>query len=305
MAVDMADQHHSSSSTLPFCNVMTPVTLFPAEQQDLESTSLTVLYSNVHSLRQAYGELCKICSDLHLTMICLTEIHLFEDVTDSFCPAGYVVAAHSDRSQHGGGVIIMVQENIFFDEIDTTAVSIPELSEVVAIKYCEFLIVCCYRQPSTNNSTLFSQLDMLLDSNNLLFPVICGDFNAHETSWLNSSHTSTAGTAALDFCESRGLHQLVQFSTRQDAILDLILSKQIGSTSRLPNLNTSDHVAILLSLATASHHPVITPPSHRVFHWSNAPWKNSHNTFILSNGIFKDLLTILLLSLLTLSIYLP
>ena len=114
---------------------------------------------------------------------------------------------------------------------------------------------------------------MLLDSNNLLSPVICGDFNVHETSWLNSSHTSTAGTAALDFCESRGLHQLVQFSTRQDAVLDLILSEQMGSTSRLPNLNTSDHVVILLSLATPSHHPVITPPFRCVFHWSNAPWK--------------------------------
>ena len=180
------------------------------------------------------------------------------------------MAARHGRSQHGGGVIIMVLENILFDKIDTTAVSIPE---VVAIKYCEFLIVCCYRQPSTNNLTLFSQLNMLLDSNNLLSPVICGDFNVHETSWLNSSHTSTAGTAALDFCESKGLHQLVQFSTRQDAILDLILSEQMGSTSRLPNLNTSDHVAILLSLATPSHHPVITPPSCRVFHWSNAPWK--------------------------------
>ena len=141
-------------------------------------------------------------------------------------------------------MIIMVRENILFDEIDTTIISLPEVSEVVAIKYCEFLIVCCYRQPSANDLTLFSQFDKLLGSNNSLSPVICGDFNVHETSWLNSSHTSTAGTAALDFCESRGLHQLVHFSSRQDAILDLILSEHTGSTSRLPNLNTSDHVAI-------------------------------------------------------------
>jgi len=45
------------------------------------------------------------------------------------------VAARRDRSrQHGGGVIIMVRENILFDEIDTTAVSIAEVSEVVANK---------------------------------------------------------------------------------------------------------------------------------------------------------------------------
>jgi len=54
----------------------------------------------------------------------------------------------------------------------------------------------------------------------------------------------------------------------------------MGSISRLPNLNTSDHVAILLSLATPSHHPVITPPSRRVFHWSNAPWKKTHTTLL-------------------------
>ena len=128
---------------------------------------LTVLYSNIRSLRQAYGELCKTCSDLRPTMICLTETHLFKDAADSICPAGYIVAARHDQSQYGGGVIIMVRENILFDEIDTTAVSIPEVSEVVAIKYCEFLIVCCYRQPLKNNLTLFNQLDMLL------IPITC------------------------------------------------------------------------------------------------------------------------------------
>ena len=49
--------------------------------------------------------------------------------------------------------------------------------------------------------------------------------NVHEASWLKSSHTSTAATVALDFCEFRGLHQLIHFLTQQDAKLDLILSE--------------------------------------------------------------------------------
>lgn len=89
----MADKPDRSRSSLPFCNVMTPVTLFLEEQQDLERASLTVLYSNVRLLRQAYGELCKTCSTLHLAMICLTETHLLHDAADTICPAGYVVAA--------------------------------------------------------------------------------------------------------------------------------------------------------------------------------------------------------------------
>lgn len=54
----------SSPSSLPFCNTMTPVTLLPEEQQDLKRALLTILYSNVRSLHQAYGELCKTCSIL-------------------------------------------------------------------------------------------------------------------------------------------------------------------------------------------------------------------------------------------------
>ena len=55
-------------------------------------------------------------------------------------------------------------------------------------------------------------------------------------------HLSIAGTATLDFCEFKGFHQLAQFSTRQSAIFDLILSKHTGFSSQLPNLNTSDHI---------------------------------------------------------------
>ena len=124
---------------------MTLVTLLPEEQQDLERTSLIVLYSNICMLHQAYGELCKTCSTLHPTIICLTETDLCQDATDNVCPAGYVVASHRNRSQHGGGMIIVIQENILFDEIDATAVSLPEVSEIVAISHHEFLIVCCYR----------------------------------------------------------------------------------------------------------------------------------------------------------------
>ena len=96
--IKMADILNSSRLSLPFCDVMTLVTLLLGEQQDLERTSLIVLYSNVCSLRQAYGELCKTCSILHTTMICLTKMHLCQDATDAVCPARYVVASCCDQS---------------------------------------------------------------------------------------------------------------------------------------------------------------------------------------------------------------
>ena len=77
-------------------------------------------------------------------------------------------------------------------------------------------------------------------------PVICGDFNVHESSWLHSTHTTG------------------------DAILDLVLSEHHGLVQQLPNLNTSDHVTILLTLQDFSI-PSSAPPDRRVFHWSRAP----------------------------------
>ena len=96
----------------------------PTEHQSLEKTSLTVLYCNVRGLRQACGELCKTCSELRPSIVCLTKKHLFADATDSFCPLGYVVAARHDRSKHGGGVLILAQEAISFEEIDTSTIAI-------------------------------------------------------------------------------------------------------------------------------------------------------------------------------------
>ena len=101
----------------------------------------SILYSNVHSLRQAFGELCKTCLLYHPFFVCLTETHLSGDPVDSICPPGYVMAAHRDRTKHGGGVLILARDSCLFDEIDTTAVTIPGTTELVAIAYHDCLLL--------------------------------------------------------------------------------------------------------------------------------------------------------------------
>ena len=49
-----------------------------------------------------------------------------------------MTAAHCNQSLYGDGVVIMVQENILFDEFDVSTVSMSEVSEVVTISYHEF-----------------------------------------------------------------------------------------------------------------------------------------------------------------------
>ena len=98
-----------------------------------------------------------------------------------------------------------------------------------------------------------------------------------ESTWLHSSHTLRAGTATLDSCESRGLHQLVNFPTWLNAILYLVLSENPGSTQVLLNLNTSDHVAVLLTSPSFTN--LVIAADHEIYHWSHAPWGRLHHYF--------------------------
>ena len=116
----------SRSSSFPlFCRVMTSVKPLPGEPQNLKGASscgtCSVLYSNVCSLRQAFGELCKTidiiyniygktCLSYHPLFVCLTETHLSDDPADSVCPPGYVIPARCDRTRHRGGVLILARD---------------------------------------------------------------------------------------------------------------------------------------------------------------------------------------------------
>ena len=60
---------------------------------------LTVLYSNVSSLFQTYGELCKRCSMIHPKAVCSTETHLYQDAVDTIYHPGYVIASRCNRTK--------------------------------------------------------------------------------------------------------------------------------------------------------------------------------------------------------------
>lgn len=110
------------------------------------------------------------------------------------------------------------------------------------------------------HTSLISLLDTLLDNHQNLTPLICGDFNVHEQSWLSSTHFSTAGTATKDFSDSRELSQLVDFPTRGGAILDLVFYGHQRSIQPLPAFNTSDHLVLLVIVSISNSDFVAVSP---------------------------------------------
>lgn len=112
----------------------------PKKHQNLEKTSLAVLYSNVHSLHQAHGELCKTCSELCPSIVCLTEMHLQDDATDNFCPRTMSLWLY-ETELNMEVECFLVQEAVLFEEINTSTIAISEKAELVVSCYDIYLFV--------------------------------------------------------------------------------------------------------------------------------------------------------------------
>jgi hypothetical protein len=288
---------------MPSCpaSSFTPVTSFPAQgslhgEVHQQSTSIicnsnvittvarkqgkfNLLYANVRSIRQCFGELCSLCEKHTPSFVCLTETFLSNDNDNEITPPGYLIASRRDRNHHGGGVIIFVKygmPDIF--EIPTEQLAVDGVAEIVAVRFRQNLIVCCYRRPSQDDLQIFSRLSSFIGSHVGLKLVLVGDFNVHHQQWLGSSHTSSAGEEAKDFCDSFGLEQIVDFGTRNNAVLDLCMTSLDGSVEKLPNLNKSDHATLFVSLGEYTYEDTGIN-NRRVVHWSKAPWHRLKHSF--------------------------
>ena len=92
------------------------------------------------------------------------------------------------------------------------------------------------------------------------------------------SKTDARGGAVREFCESRGLLQLVARPTRGEAILEMVIGAYEGNVSHLPHCGSSDHQTLLVSLDRILETPCAAP-KRRVYHWKRAAWNRMIGDF--------------------------
>ena len=107
-----------------------------------------------------------------------------------------------------------------------------------------------YQSGSSGDSdvSLLGYLDHCLDAVPPSAQVIlAGDFNVHNTEWLGSTKTTTAGQRFEEICATHGLIQRVDQPTRGKNTLELILSNfpHPVTVQAFPPLGKSDHCVIL------------------------------------------------------------
>ena len=134
------------------------------------------------------------------------------------------------------------------------------------------LVGVWYRPPAPGEtgtvSTFKAEYSAL--ENMSLGSIILGDLNAHNRQWLkHSSHNSTEGRALQDACDDIGLRQIVTKPTREDHLLDLVLTNIPGvRTKVLPSI--ADHKLVVAELPFKVPEQAVI--SRTVWRYAKADW---------------------------------
>ena len=207
----------------------------------------SLLYTNCRSLNTwKLAELEVYAEIHHPNIICLTETWLNEEKQQTINVTGYTPHFCHRKSRIGGGVCILLQ-----DHLNAVAVSSETTSTYSALwvkinikSYYPIIVACIYHPPNADESKTLDYLSTTLLKLHKKFSaarfIIAGDFNR---------------LPVEDLCEQFALTDLVNFPTRLDNKLDLVLTdlKECKQAVKLAPLAENDHCCIMVNEQPAKH----------------------------------------------------
>lgn len=177
-------------------------------------------------------------------------------VTDSLIdPTGCYAVFRQDRTcKVGGGVMILANKSYMAYQV-----AIPIQFARVEVECCDILcegttvrIIVVYRPPELN-AIGRDYMKLMLEClqylcNNDKTVILIGDLNLPHIDWIKkSAPEDSIHSVFLEFCNDRGMDQYVCEPTRNDHILDIILSNDpliVNSADVKEPFSTSDHCSV-------------------------------------------------------------
>ena len=190
-------------------------------------------------------------------------------------PPGFDIY-RSDRRGGYGGVLLAVHSSL-----NNHQISIKTEAELVAAKIInnkQTIVVASFYRPTNNNVDyivdLSSSTRHLCQDNPGAAVWFAGDINLPDINWETSSIIShqyrrTINETFLNLLESAGLEQMVDFPTRGDNTLDIILTNRPSLTNRcsgLPGLSDHDLVFMDANVQAGRRKPI----RRKILLWNKA-----------------------------------
>ena len=209
-------------------------------------------------------------------LICINETFLDDSVDDGVVSlGGYKLVARRDRhdGRFGGGIICFAAD-VFSSQIALSEHSVEYERSWLTIhsEIGPVLLGVWYRPPCSGEvgSIKACEDEWRRLSTEYVATILVGDLNVHHSRWLRySSGVSVEGTALYRFCTANGLKQWVKRPTRDDYLLDLVVSDlPARKVEVLPGI--SDHNMVRAHFEIGI--PESTLVSRTVFDYGKADW---------------------------------
>ena len=268
----------------------------------LKRTNLTLSFSNIRGLRSNFTELTQFLNTESPDLLAVSETRLASDIQSSeVTPDGYVLHRLDKAPCHG--LALFAKPSLPLVRLSEYEDSRFEFLPFIAhLEKSTLLLFFLYRSPSATSEVfdvISDKIDSLLGKYPSAQVAVFGDFNVHNTEWLNFSRTTDSnGQAAEAFAVSQNLVQIVSCPTRvpdrahdTGYLLDLFLTSDPEAHQHVVSspLGNSDHCVV--TVTCRNNFSIASVPFHRtVYQYAKADWSGLRTFFsqIPWNQLPKD-----------------
>jgi len=250
----------------------------PAEVSVLDVENFTFFLLNLRGFVSHSAELEHVLEFLDFpTFVCLNETLLpGEKALREINLSGYSLISRRDRPDCSGwgGIALFCRRGFEEHIVHVGDSACAERSwHILHTDRGPVAVALWYRPPRASEIDTIRSLEaeMGMHCKDCVGRVILGDLNVHEKSWLkHSSGTSVEGRELHGLCASHGLAQFVDKPTREQYLLDLVLSDlgPLVKTKVVPGI--ADHSGVFCTLRFPV--PEASVVHRKVFLYSKANW---------------------------------
>lgn len=229
---------------------------------------LSCLSVNCRSIKNKVADIAAIVEEYKPDIILGNESWLYPDIANAeIFPENYNVYRKDRITDNHGGVFQAVKKDILIthrEDLDTDCEIIWTQCQIKN-KTSKSVFFASFYRPNKNDINSLEELDSSLfklgdrlNSNNI---IVAGDFNTPDLKWddLETTNCSSNSERFLEIIDEHGLTQLVKEPTRENNIIDLVLTNNdniINNVKVVPGISDHGMVLFEVQLACRTKKPV-------------------------------------------------
>jgi len=234
-----------------------PVKHPPASRPNDVLRILILNFCSILAKKELFWNALDVCNP---DVILGCETWLNPSVTSSeIIPPGWGELYRKDRKDGRGGVVVGVKKCLISRQIDLDTDTELVAAEIISSSGNPLIVASLYRPPlngqqGTDYANNLTESISQLCAKYPKCPVwIGGDANLPDIDWsadsiVSNNYNQSINSNFLKCCHDNGLEQIIDFPTRHDNLLDILLTNRpslVGRTDPVPGV--SDHEGVLVA----------------------------------------------------------